>query len=432
MGFMNELVTFGSPSAAAGTGSWAPDDDRYYGGSPSIMSNAGRSVSPDTAMKFAAVYQCVTLRAKLFASLPFEIDMIDPKTKKRSSAPNHPIYDLLKYQPNKWQTAWDFKCMMNMHLDLRGNAYAEIIAGPRGFADSLEPLHPDLVIPEQMSDGSIRYRVTDRLGKHKVLLADEVLHIRGPHAPGIAGISVVRNARETIGLALAAEEFGSRTFSNGARPSGVVTVPKGLTDAAFERFKSEWRGTYNGLNGAGATPILEDGSTFTAISMTSNDAQFLATREFQIEEICRWFDVPPILLHHQSKTSSWGTGVEAIMLAFTKNSFSPLIECWTQVIRRDLILAPRLYHVRFDTEKLTQGDSKAQADYLSRLVLNGVITRNEAREYLGYDPMDGLDEPLVPSNTTTSDNLPNNGGTEPKQSALLGADIPAATLESAE
>ena len=125
------------------------------------------------------------------------------------------------------------------------------------------------------------------------------------------------------------------------------------------------------------------------------------------------------MLHHMTKTTSWGSGVEAIMLAFVRNNLRPWLGCWTQAIRRDLILAPGLYEARFDIEDLIRGDSKAQAEFFSRLVLNGILTRNEARDALGYNPLTGLDDPLVPNSGATSDRLPGNGGGERDQQALL-------------
>ena len=412
---------FGSMFRADSTGDsgnlWPEDDDRWYGVTAGSMSNSGRRVTPDLALRLSAVYSCVNLLSKTVASLPLRMYRIDQATGKSYEAPNHPLNDLLEHQPNPWQTAWDFRAMMQMHLSLRGNAYAEIISGARGFADRLEPLHPDRVVVERMPDNSLRYTVSTERGGIRQLLSDEMLHIRSAIAPGgIRGVSPVSYARETIGLGLATEEHGARLFSNGARPSGVVTIPKAMTDAGFERFKSEWNSMYSGLANSGRTPILEEGAEFKAIALSSEDAQFLSTREFQIEEIARWFDVPPVMLHHMTKASSWGTGVEAIMLAFVRNNLMPWLNAWTQVIRRDLILAPNLYEARFDVEALQRGDSKAQSEFFSKLVTSGIITRNEARAALGYNPLPGLDEPLVQSNTTTPNNMPDNGS----GSALIG------------
>ena len=321
--------------------------------------------------------------------------------------------------------------MMMMHLVLRGNAYAEIVPGPRGAVDRLEPLHPDRVTCRRLTDGALAYDVTDWRGQAKRLLQDEILHLRTGIAPGLVGIGPVTYARQTVGLALATEEHGSRLFSNGARPSGVVTLDGTMSDTAYERFKADWNRTYVGLANSGRTPILEGGAKFEAISLSAEDAQFLATRQHQIEEICRWLDIPPVMMHHMTKTTSWGTGVEAVMLAFVRNNLRPWLGCITQAVRRDLILAPQIYEARFDIEELIRGDSKAQAEFFARLVLGGILTRNEARDALGYNPLDGLDVPLTPTSTATSDHLPGNGGGErAAQSAPAEIDdTPAAPTE---
>ncbi len=395
MGLLATLLAPSRQASAVPTFASAADD-RWYEVGPSSLSTAGRRVSADTAMQVSAAYACVNLLSKTAASLPLRMyktlpNAKNPLTYDTVEAPEHPLNDLLEYQPNKWQSAWDFKAMMMMHLSLRGNAYAEILEGPRGFADSLEPIHPDRVTKvERLADKTLRYTVLGPDGKQRVLLQDEVLHLRSAVAPGgLRGVSPVSYARETLGLALAAEEHGSRLFSNGARPSGVVSIKGSMGDAAFERFKAQWTEMYSGLNNAGKTPILEEGAEFKAISLTSEDAQFLSTREFQIEEVARWFDVPPVMLHHMTKASSWGTGVEAIMLAFVRNNLMPWLDCWTQAIRRDLILVPRIYEAKFDVEGLQRGDLRAQAEFYSRLSLAGILTSQRSPRGARIQPASG-------------------------------------------
>lgn len=379
-----------------------PNDERYWGGwgMGGHMSAAGRRVSPEIAMQVSTVYAAVNLLAKTVASLPLRMYRVDGKGNSFEE-PNHPLNDLLEFQPNRWQTAWDFRVMLMTHLCLRGNGYAEIVSGPRGAVDRLDPIHPDRVTQiERLSDGSLRYTVRDAQGGVRKLLQDEIFHIRTAITDdGMRGKSPIEFALETIGLALAAEEHGARMFSNGARPSGIVTLQGTIEDdKKFERFKQRFNDAYSGNANHHRTAILENGAKFEAVTMTADELQFIATRQFEIEEIARWFDVPLVLLHHTEKTTSWGTGVEAIMLAFVRNNLMPWLTAWTQAIRRDLIIAPRLYEARFDTEALQRGDSKAMAEFFARLCLAGIITRNEARQALGYNPLSGLDEPLVPNN----------------------------------
>lgn len=389
-------------------------DDEGYG----RMSAAGRRVSTEGAMQVSAVYSCVNILSKMVAALPLRMYEKDG-TGKSKEAPLHPLNDLLEYQPNRWQTAWDFKAMMMMHLALRGNAYARIIGGRRGFADRLEPIHPDRVIKvERLPSGEIRYTYLDEDNKQQRLMQDEVMHLRTAIAPGgLQGMSPVAYARETLGLAMAAEQHGAQIFSNGARPQGIVTVEKTMSEPAYKRFKEEFRAAYNGLSNTGKVPILEDGAKFESVTLSNDETQFIATREFQIEEICRWFDVPPVMLHHMQKTTSWGTGVESIMLGFVRTNLRPWLECWTQAVRRDLILAPQRFEARWDIEDLIAGDMKAKGEFYQKLVLSAILTPNEARSALGYNPIENGDERLIPLNSTTFDNMPDNNdpGTPPQQ-----------------
>lgn len=383
--------------------------DRWFEDGYSPMSAAGRRVTSESAMQVSAVYSCVNILSKMVAALPLRMYEKDMKGNSKE-APLHPLNDLLEYQPNRWQTAWDFKAMMMMHLALRGNAYARIIGGRRGFADRLEPIHPDRMIRvERIPSGEIRYTYRDEDNKEQRLMQDEVMHLRTAIAPGgLQGMSPVAYARETLGLAMAAEQHGAQIFSNGARPQGIVTVEKTMSDPAYKRFKEEFRSAYNGLSNTGKVPILEDGAKFESVTLSNDETQFIATREFQIEEICRWFDVPPVMLHHMQKTTSWGTGVESIMLGFVRTNLRPWLECWTQAVRRDLILAPQRFEARFDIEDLIAGDMKAKGEFYQKLVLSAILTPNEARNALGYNPIENGDERLIPLNSTTFDNMPDN------------------------
>jgi HK97 family phage portal protein len=430
-GFFATILGAAPASGKRSTTSWAPDDDRWFQADAGGRGGIGRNVTAETAMQFSAWYAGCALLATTIAALPLQMYARSADGTESTYAPNHPINDLIEYQPNRWQTAFDFKSWLMYSILHRGNGYAEIISGPRGFADSLEPIHPDRVNCYRGDDNRLRYKIASLTpgNPDRILLDDEILHLRGPHAPGIVGISPIAYARQTIGLGLDAEEHGRRTFNSGARPSGVVTVPKTLSDPAFERFKQDWGSQYNGLTNVGKTPILEDGATFEAITMKNSDTQFLESRQFQIEEVCRWLNVPPVMIHHMNKTTTAGSGIEQILLSYVRTSILPWTSIFTGAIRRDLILVPRQYEARFDIESLIRGDSKAQADFFSRLVLNGILTRNEARDALGYNPLPGLSEPLTPSNTNTSDNAPGNGGDQRDDKAQIGQSAGPALIE---
>lgn len=406
--FLASLLGIGANTPATPN----PNDDRYWSNAGGVATWAGNKVNPDAAMRVSTVYACVAVLSKILASLPIEICEVD-REGNLTPVRWHPLWELLDDQPNSWQTSFDFRAYLMSHACLRGNGLAEIRSGARGAVDSLEPIHSDRVFKlDRAPDRQLRYHIrnADDVG-HRVLLQEEILHIRAPIAPGSGewAVSPIDYARQTIGLALAAEEHGARTFANGARPSGVVELPGVMGDEAFGRFKQSLQENFVGLQNAGKTLILEGGGQFKPVTMSAEQLQFIATRQFQIEEVARWFDVPLVMLHHLTGQSTWGTGVEAIMLAFVRNNLKPWLIAWEKAMRRDLIVAKGRFAVRFDIEDLIRGDSAAVSNFINRLVLCGVLSRNEGRGMIGFNPKAGLDEHLTPSNTVQSDANPDNG-----------------------
>lgn len=393
------LGLFATVLHASGT---APDpaDDRYYGASSRWSprpTNAGVSVSPDIAMTLSTVFASVNLLSKVVASLNCLV------YKKNADgdwieAPQMPLQDVIGLEPNPWMSAFDFWAFMVHHLVLRGNAYAQIVGGARGAVDQLIPLHPDRVQMIRLQDGSLAYDVNDWvMGVKGRFLPAEIFHVKSHLSPnGLQGVGAVTYAMQSIGLALAAEQHGARMFQNGARPSGVVSIKENLSDEAWNRFKDRMKSENSGLSNTNRTMILEGGATFDAVQMTADEIQFLQTRAFQVEEICRWFDVPAVLLHHTDNSTSFGTGIEAVMLAFVRNNLMPWLVSIQQAVRRQLITVPQLYKAEFDTSGLMRGDSVALSAFLQKTVFTGILTRNDGRRILGYNPLPGLDIPLVP------------------------------------
>lgn len=391
----------GGPSQPAPVAEVPPVGDdfwysnNYAGQLGSTRTNTGIHVSPEKAMTVSSVHSCVNLISKSIAQLPIILYKYDNESNSRTAQPLHSLSFLLGYRPNKWQTAFDFKALMQMHLLLRGNAYAEIIPGERGAVTWLEPIHPDLVEVERIQDGTLRYRVTEWNGNVRILLQDEIFHIRSPICPtGLVGLSPVAYAKETISLALAAEEHGARVFANGARPGLVVTLKNRLKAEDFQRFKSELNSNFAGVHQSGKTMVLEEGATAQPITLTADEIAFLGTRNFAVEEVARWFDVPTIMLHNMTKQTSFGSGIEQVMLQFVRGTLGPWMEAWQQAIARDLIIAPFLYGAEFDTSRLIKGDMTAMANFYGRLVSEHVIVPNEARSALGYNPTDWGKEPV--------------------------------------
>lgn len=352
---------------------------------------AGVAVSPESALKLSAVYACDRLISETVASLPAVVyeRMADGGRKR---ATNHPLYDVLHQQPNEYQTAAEFYDFMTHCALMRGNAFARIVAGPRGFVDQLIPLHPDYVTMEPGPRGGLRYRVQLPGQDPQLLLDEDVLHVKGMSADGLTGVSVVAYAREALGLALGAERYGARYFKNDARPGGVLEVAKSLSPEAGKKLKESWEAAHTGDN-QHRVAVLEDGVTFKEVGITNKDSQFLEIREFQAEDICRWFRVPPHMVGLTSKVTSWGSGIEQLGQGFITYTLMPWLIRWQQAITRDLILAPDKYFVEFLTDALLRGDLKGRYDAYAIALdpAKGFMTLNEVRQRENLNPFRGGD-----------------------------------------
>jgi HK97 family phage portal protein len=295
-----------------------PDDSFWYRAA-GPESSTGVRVSADTAMRASAVWGCVRLISETIASLPLSIYSRTADGGRRE-ATGHPIYTLLHYRPNRLQTSTEFLQMLTAHALLRGNGYGRIVPGPRGPVDEIVPLHPDWVTPEELVGGGVRYRVSRPGVPTEVLNDEDVLHLRGIASAGVVGLSVIEHARETVGLALATEGYGARLFSQNARPGGVLTHPSKLNQETADRIRASWQQAHAGLGNAHAVAVLEEGMKFEPVGMTNEDSQFIATREFQAEEIARWFGVPPHMIGLTSKS----TCLPGDVLVYTENGPKPI------------------------------------------------------------------------------------------------------------
>lgn len=345
---------------------------------------SGVPVSAQTALKISTVWACVRLIAETIASLPLVVYQRRADG-GRSEATNHPLFDLLHDQPNRYQTAFEFREMMTGHALLRGNAYAKIEPGPRGFADQLIPLHPDRVIVEQLKspDAAPRYRYkVEGLGTFN---DTDILHLRGLSGDGITGIDPITYARESFGLTLAGERYGARFFRNDARPSVVLKHPKELKGEAAKRLAASWNQNHGGENIHG-TAVLEEGMDLVTVGVEPRNAQFLELREFQAEDACRWFRVPPHMVGLTSKATTWGSGIEQMSIGFVVYTLLPWLKRWEQAISRDLILVPQTYFVEHIVTALLRGDAKARYETYEIARRTGIMNPNEARALENMNP----------------------------------------------
>lgn len=363
------------------------------------VSATGLRVTSDTAMEDSAVTACVRLISESIASLPLVYYLRDDNGGKER-ARDQSLYDILRFAPNRWQTPVEFFEMMTAHVLLRGNSYAKIVSTNRQGVAELLPLHPDRVYVFRAPDGRRAYQYITEAGKAVVYLQDEVFHVPGLSFNGLCGINPIRYHRETIGLSLAAKEFGARTFGQGAHHGGVYEHPGTLSDNAYERLKKSIREN-SGLAGTAKTLILEENMKFNKISMTSEDAQYLESRRFSRSEIASIFRVPPHMIGETDKSTSWGTGIEQQTLGFIVFTLIPWLTRIEQAILRDLISSAdrkRGYFAEFLLNGLLRGDAAARSAYYKARWEVGTLSQNDIRRLENENPITGGDTYFVPLN----------------------------------
>ncbi|QYX58113.1 phage portal protein [Roseovarius sp. SCSIO 43702] len=364
------------------------------------LSASGASVTPDSAMRVAAVYACVRIISGAVATLPLHIKRrVDART--REDASDAPIWQLLRRRPNRWQTPSQFRRMMQAHLLLRGNGYAMIVRS-RGEVRALIPLHPDRVAVTQGDDLALAYVYTRADGRLVSLGQAEVLHLVGLTLDGVHGVSAIAYARETIGLALAMEDHGATTFRNGARVSGVLKHPQKLGPEAVANLKAGLEAFRAGGEQDGKNLILEEGMEYDRIAMTAEDAQWIESRKFSRTDIAMFFGVPPHMIGDTEKSTSWGTGIEQQSIGFVAYTLEDHLTMWEEAIDRDLIGADDTLYARFNRAALVKGDIKARWEAYVKGLQWGVYSPNEIRALEDQNPRDGGDVYYPPPNMTAN------------------------------
>lgn len=384
-------------------------DPRLYealGGS--AHSHSGHSVTVDTAMTLSAVWSCVRLISETISTLPLPVYRKDASGRK-TPANDHPLYPILHDQPNWDMTAAEFwECMVAM-MCLWGNAYALKTYSPAGRLTALDPLRPDWMSVKRNRAGRIiyRYHDPDVRGDPPEYTEEQILHLKGFGTNGLTGMSPITYARHSFGNAMAVEESVGSTFRNMVRPSGVLTTDQILTKAQNDLYADKLAEKFSGVVNSGKVMTLQAGFKFQPISMPPEDAQMLETRGFHIEEVCRWFRVPPFMIGHTEKVTSWGTGLEQQMTGFLVFALRPYLTRIEQAIRKSLIspLEARIISAEFNLEGLLRADSHGRAEFYTAMVTNGIYTRNEVRSKENMPPLPGGDRLTVQINNTFLDLL---------------------------
>ena len=351
---------------------------------------SGQSVNERSAMQMSAVYACVRILAESVASLPLHFYQYND-TGGKEKAVNHPLYWLLHDEPNPEMSSFSFRETLMTHLLLWGNAYAQIIRNGRGEVIALYPLMPDRMTVDRDARGRIYYEYTrsdsdaNTLGKKStvILSPEDVFHIPGLGFDGLVGYSPIAMAKQAIGMGLACDEYGAAFYQNGAQPGGVLEHPNVLKDP--KRVRESWNAIYQGSRNAHRIAVLEEGMTYKPISISPEQAQFLETRKFQIDEIARIFRVPPHMIGDLEKSSF--SNIEQQSLEFVKYTLAPWISRWEQAIQRSLLLmSERMrYFARFNVEGLLRGDYQSRMNGYAVARQNGWMSANDIRELESLD-----------------------------------------------
>lgn len=376
---------------------WLSETGSYIGSSDVY---SGKPVTIDTALGLSAFWACVRLISESIASLPLGVYEMDAKGNKIPARESE-LYKILHDAPNADMTAIEYIQSLVASLLIWGNSYSLKTYRGRG-ADrklvSIEPLRPDLMTIRANENGSFTYIYSDTLG-HKEYSEDEIMHVKAFGLSGRVGLSVIAFARNSLGNSMALEESSGRLYSNGLRPGGALTMPGVLKDTQRAQIRQSIADQVGGVSRSGGLIVLEGDMKYQPLSMPPEDAQMIESRGFGIEEVCRWFGVPPMLVGHTEKTTTWGTGLEQINLGFLTYTLQPYIKRIEQAVKRNLI-APadrdRLF-AEFNIEGFLRADSSGRAALYSSAAQNGWMTRAEIRKKENLPEIEGSDQLTVQS-----------------------------------
>ena len=366
---------------------------------------SGKAVTERSAMQMTAVYSCVRILSEAVAGLPLHLYKYMDSGGK-AMALDHPLYHLLHDEPNPEMSSFVFRETLMTHLLLWGNAYAQIIRNGKNEIVALYPLMPNKMSVDRDENGRLYYtyyRGSDEAIKNTefavTLQPSDVLHIPGLGFDGLVGYSPIAMAKNAIGMAIACEEYGAKLFANGAAPGGVLEHPGTIKDP--QRVRESWQSTFGGSGNANKIAVLEEGMKYTPIGISPEQAQFLETRKFQINEIARIFRVPPHMVGDLEKSSF--SNIEQQSLEFVKYTLDPWVIRWEQSIQRSLLSKDEksVYFVKFNLEGLLRGDYQSRMNGYAIGRQNGWMSANDIRELENLDRIpaeDGGDLYLINGN----------------------------------
>ena len=370
---------------------------------------SGSSYSQDKAMLLSTVYRCVNLISDSVAQLPFEPYQVDSKGFKRKYE-SHPTYHMLNCEPNKRMTRYTFIKLLISSMLLRGNGYAYIVRDKAGNAVELIyiPYEYVTIVPPKYIYEPVSYKIT---GFDFEVPDSDMINIVNYTSDGVTGISTLHSARLTLELASNSEEHARNFFGGGCNVGGILTVQSSLTPRQKEDIKTSWNQSFGGRNGtSNGLAVLEGNMTYAPISVNSRDAQLLETRQFNVTDICRFFNVSPVMAFDLSH-SSYST-VEATNISFLSTTLQPILSKLELEFKRKLFKSHADIDVRFDVAELLRTDKQSQSEYYQKMILNGIMSVNEVRKELNLIPVEGGDTNFIAANllslTACASNMPAN------------------------
>lgn len=359
--------------------------------------DAGVDVSAHSSMQVAAVYRCVSIISGTMGMLPWRVYARDGE--RETLDPEHPADVLLSRTPNRWQTPFQFKQWIGACQCFRGNAYV-FVHRRGGIPVELIPLHPDQMSVRQTGDFELEYAYTAYAGQRELISPSDLMHFRTTSLDGLTGLSPIAAAKQGVGLALAAEKFGSRHFGSGVRPTGMIKVGEGvnLNEEQVTRLRNQLQDVLGGIDNSHKVAVLEAGMEWQNISMNAEEAQYIDSRKFQRSEIAMFFGVPPHMLGDTDKQTSWGTGIQQQGQAFEIYSMLPWLSAAADTANGRLFASSEHeMFTQFITESLKPADLATLASSIKTLTDARIITPNEGRKMLRLNPRDGGDDLAAPA-----------------------------------
>jgi len=383
-----------------------PMDDYWYYPA-SLLSEAGVSVTVENAIKVAAIWACNKAISETIAGLPFiTYERLENGGKRRAS--EHSIYKLLHTSPNSIQTSQEWRECMQTNLNLYGNAYSVIERNAYGDIISLSiPIHPTQIDIEIVSIAGLKQLRYKHKTTGEIWLQDYMYHLKGISTNGINGISPIDAGRDSLGLAIAAEKFGSSFFKNGYRPSGSIEYPIPLNPKEQDNMRKSFkRQAEHGLF------ILDAGAKFNKLQQNAEEAQYIQTRQHQIEEVCRWYRVPPHKINHLLRSTF--SNIEHQDLEWIKDTILPQVKKWEQKASIRLFDDEK-YFAEMLIEGELRGDTATRTQAYKEQWYIGAMSSNEIRIAENRNPYEGGDNYYIPLNMQIANTDKQNVSIEPQK-----------------